>query len=44
MQVREDLRRFKALMEAGEVPTTEGQPSGRKQTAASESATGDGRQ
>jgi uncharacterized membrane protein len=28
-QVREDLRRFKALMETGEVPTTEGQPSGR---------------
>ncbi|MEX2260489.1 MAG: SRPBCC family protein [Bryobacteraceae bacterium] len=27
-QVREDLRRFKQLMEAGEVPTTEGQPSG----------------
>lgn len=28
--VQEDLRRFKQLMEAGEVPTTEGQPSGRK--------------
>ncbi|HXH24026.1 MAG TPA: SRPBCC family protein [Vicinamibacterales bacterium] len=28
-QVREDLRRFKALLEAGEIPTTEGQPSGR---------------
>ena len=28
-QVREDLRRFKQVMEAGEVPTTEGQPSGR---------------
>ena len=27
--IREDLRRFKQLMEAGEVPTTEGQPSGR---------------
>jgi uncharacterized membrane protein len=27
-QVREDLRRFKALLEAGEIPTTEGQPSG----------------
>lgn len=29
-QIREDLRRFKSLMEAGEIPTTEGQPSGRK--------------
>lgn len=29
IQVREDLRRFKQIMEAGEVPTTEGQPSGR---------------
>ena len=28
-QVREDLRRFKALLETGEIPTTEGQPSGR---------------
>jgi uncharacterized membrane protein len=28
LQVREDLRRFKALLEAGEVPTTEGQPHG----------------
>ena len=28
-QVREDLRRFKQRMEAGEVATTEGQPSGR---------------
>jgi uncharacterized membrane protein len=27
-QVREDVRRFKSLMEAGEIPTTEGQPSG----------------
>ncbi|HEX6057637.1 MAG TPA: SRPBCC family protein [Gemmatimonadaceae bacterium] len=26
-QVREDLRRFKQLMETGEIPTTEGQPS-----------------
>lgn len=30
-QVREDLRRFKQMLEAGEVPTTEGQPSGRSQ-------------
>ncbi len=29
-QIREDLRRFKALIEAGEIPTTEGQPSGRR--------------
>ncbi len=27
-QVEEDLQRFKALMELGEVPTTEGQPGG----------------
>lgn len=27
-QVREDLRRLKAILEAGEVPTTEGQPRG----------------
>lgn len=29
-QVREDLRRFKAMLETGEVPTTEGQPTGRR--------------
>jgi uncharacterized membrane protein len=29
-QVREDLRRFKSLMEAGEIPTTEGQPTGKR--------------
>jgi uncharacterized membrane protein len=28
-QIEEDLRRFKQLMEAGEVPTTEGQPRGK---------------
>jgi uncharacterized membrane protein len=28
--IREDLRRFKSLMEAGEVPTTEGQPRGKQ--------------
>jgi uncharacterized membrane protein len=28
-RIREDLRRFKQLAEAGEVPTTHGQPSGR---------------
>lgn len=29
-QVHEDLGRFKQLMEAGEIPTTEGQPMGRR--------------
>jgi len=29
-EVREKLRRFKQIMEAGEVPTTEGQPRGRR--------------
>ncbi len=28
--VREELRRFKQLMETGEIPTTKGQPSGRR--------------
>ena len=28
-QVREDLRRFKRIMETGEIATTDGQPSGR---------------
>jgi uncharacterized membrane protein len=28
--IRDDLRRFKALVEAGEVPTTKGQPRGRQ--------------
>lgn len=28
-QIEEDLRRLKGLMEAGEIPTTEGQPTGR---------------
>ncbi len=27
-QVDDDLRRFKALMESGEIPTTDGQPAG----------------
>ena len=31
-QIEEDLHRFKQLMEAGEIPTTEGQPSGRATT------------
>jgi uncharacterized membrane protein len=29
-QLREELRHFKQLTEAGEIPTTEGQPSGRR--------------
>ncbi|MBA3471555.1 MAG: DUF2892 domain-containing protein [Herpetosiphonaceae bacterium] len=29
LQVASDLRRFKNIMETGEIPTTEGQPSGR---------------
>lgn len=29
-QVREDLRRFKQIVETGEIPTTRGQPSGRR--------------
>jgi uncharacterized membrane protein len=29
-QVHEDLRRFKNLMEAGEIPTIDGQPEGRR--------------
>jgi uncharacterized membrane protein len=29
-QAREDLRRFKSLIETGEVPSTRGQPSGRR--------------
>jgi uncharacterized membrane protein len=29
-QVREDLRHFKQIMETGEIPTVEGQPSGRE--------------
>lgn len=28
-QVKDDVRRFKELMESGEIPTTEGQPAGR---------------
>ncbi len=28
-EIREDLRRFKRLLETGEIPTTKGQPSGR---------------
>lgn len=30
IQVRQDLRRFKQLIETGEIPTTKGQPSGKR--------------
>ena len=30
MTVKEDLRRFKQVLEAGEIPTTRGQPTGRR--------------
>lgn len=30
LQIREDLRRFKRLVEAGEIPTVEGQPHGKR--------------
>lgn len=33
--LREEVRSFKQLMEAGEIPTTEGQPSGRRSTVVS---------
>jgi len=33
MQLKDDLRRFKQIMEAGEVATTQGQPSGREEAA-----------
>jgi uncharacterized membrane protein len=42
MQVREDLRRFKALIEAGEAPTTDGQPSGRESKPPSGTQIGNG--
>ena len=44
-QVREDLRRFKELMEAGEIATTDGQPHGRrsKVTTMLKSVSGSGR-
>jgi uncharacterized membrane protein len=32
IQVREDLRHFKQIMETGEIPSIEGQPSGREMT------------
>lgn len=37
LQVREDLRRFKEMMEAGEIPTVHGQTSGREKVTGSES-------
>ncbi|HLG99754.1 MAG TPA: SRPBCC family protein [Bryobacteraceae bacterium] len=30
MQVKQDLRKFKQMLETGEIPTTKGQPSGRE--------------
>ena len=44
-QIREDLRRFKDLMEAGEIATTDGQPHGRRSkiTTMLKSATAYGR-
>jgi uncharacterized membrane protein len=44
-QIREDLRRFKELMEAGEIATTDGQPHGRRSkiTTMLKSATAYGR-
>ncbi|HSB74175.1 MAG TPA: SRPBCC family protein [Terriglobales bacterium] len=44
-QIREDLRRFKELMEAGEIATTDGQPHGRRSkiTSIMKSASGYGR-
>lgn len=44
-QIREDLRRFKELMEAGEIATTDGQPHGRRSkiTTLLKSASGYGR-
>jgi uncharacterized membrane protein len=30
LQVAQDLRRFKQLIETGEIPTTTGQPAGRR--------------
>ena len=33
-QIREDLRRFKQLLETGEIPTTHGQPAGRRSALA----------
>jgi hypothetical protein len=31
VQIQEDLRRFKQIMETGEIPTTHGQTSGRRE-------------
>lgn len=35
-QVREDMRRFKRLLETGEIPTVDGQPTGAEPTETSE--------
>jgi uncharacterized membrane protein len=42
-QTREDLRRFKWILETGEVPTTEGQTSGRETMKEMVTGKGDGR-
>ena len=42
MQIRDDLRRFKRLVETGEIPTTEGQSSGREEDAGKRSEDGEG--
>jgi uncharacterized membrane protein len=38
-ECREDLRRFKRFIEAGEIPTTKGQPSGRGREASEQTGT-----
>jgi uncharacterized membrane protein len=44
-QIKDDLRRLKRLMETGEIPTTEGQPTGRVRMSAEARATrGEGRE
>lgn len=43
-QVSDDLRRFKQYMEAGEIPTTEGQPRGKRQESLMDAAMDKARQ
>lgn len=42
MQIEGDLRRFKNLIEAGEIPTTKGQSSGRRSQVEDQRAAGNG--
>jgi len=42
-QVREDLRRFKQLMEAGEIPRTDAQPAGKRSLLGAALPLGEGR-